>query len=381
MCLVESVGGREEKTYHHKFNFARGEAISVNLGRWQLGYLFKWQNNAKEAKHEKNLSRKRAAKKALNRNVWAFSKGSKTFQHFSHSNSSWTFQPSWLFKAHLKFVDTGKKNSPEFSVLCGLEADIATLDLERCLFNRRSTLVWHETLNATMRLGKEFHKRQLIVSPVFLQFMCWRKFTAWNFESHFIASKPDVVVILHTARQRIPRSAVCNSILERRCAGGVFARDTSRHFCMVVGVDEREMFKDVIIWCQRRSRCKGLEHCTQGTYLVKVEKRREKIQFITLAFATWLGFGFKGGSEASLATFILTGTRRWWSTNLLRLSVLFKVKRKVSIDKSFFFGNFMSDGMITWRFVKEAFIRWQLLECWMIRKIFRSFNYRLFFRK
>lgn len=183
----------------------------------------------------------------------------------------------WTQGTHLKFVDTGKKNSPKFTVLCGLETDIATFNLQRCFLDWCSTLIRHEALNAAVCFGKEFNKWQLIVGPIFLQFMSRWEFTTRDFECHFIAAKPDVVVILHAARQRIPCGAISNSVLERRCAGGIFTRDTARHFRMVVGIDEREMLKDVIIWCQRRSRCKGLEHCTQGTYLVKMEKRENPI--------------------------------------------------------------------------------------------------------
>lgn len=186
-----------------------------------------------------------------------------------------------------------------------------------------------------MGFSKEFDEWQLIVCPVLSQFMCGRKFAARDLKRDFIASKPDVVVILHAAGQRIPSSTVGNSIVERRCTDIVPARDTSRHFCMVVGVYERNVLENVIIWRQRRSWRKRLEHWTQGTYWAKVDKRK-KIPFITSAYEKQLcAFDFQGLGCISSAIIILTGARRRRSTNLLWLSVL-RDKKEILFREKFF---------------------------------------------
>lgn len=119
---------------------------------------------------------------------------------------------------HLKFVDAGKKNSPELAVLCSLESDVATFNLKRSFFNGAARRIRNEALNTAMSFREEFHKRELIVGPVLFEFMCWWEFAARNFKRDLVATEPDVVVVLHSTGQRIPSCAISDSVLERRCA-------------------------------------------------------------------------------------------------------------------------------------------------------------------
>lgn len=119
-------------------------------------------------------------------------------------------------KLYLKFVDTWKKNSPEFSIPRCLETHISALDLERSFLNGSTTRISDKTLDTTMDLSEEFHERQLIVIPILAEFMSWRVFAARDFKGHLHASVPDVVVILHSSCQWIPGSTICDAILEGR---------------------------------------------------------------------------------------------------------------------------------------------------------------------
>lgn len=124
-----------------------------------------------------------------------------------------------------------------------------------------------------MSFGKEFYHRQLIVCPVLLEFMGGWKFAAWYLESDFIASKPNVVVVLHASGKRIPCGSVGDSVLERWCACWVLTCDAPWHLCVIAGIHQWEMSEDVIIGCQGRCWCKRLEHWTQGTCLIGKEEK------------------------------------------------------------------------------------------------------------
>lgn len=150
---------------------------------------------------------------------------------------------------NLKFVNSREKDSPKFTVLCSLESHIATLDLQRCFFYGSSTLIRNETLNATVSFRKELHQWQLVVGPILFKFMSRWEFTAGNFKRNLVASKPNVVVILHSSSQRVPCRTICDTILERWGACRALTRHATRHFSMVTSVNQREMSEDVIVGC------------------------------------------------------------------------------------------------------------------------------------
>ena len=81
--------------------------------------------------------------------------------------------------------------------------------------------------------------------PVDGQLGCRRIFAARHFNGHFHRSSPDVRVILRSAGQRIPSSAVCRSIGERRRAG--LAGKAEVHGRMVPGVQIGQMLKHIVI--------------------------------------------------------------------------------------------------------------------------------------
>lgn len=115
---------------------------------------------------------------------------------------------------HHQFVNAGQQNAPEFAVARRLESDVATLDLQRCSLDRRTSAVHHEALHAAMRFGQKLDERQLIVLPVLAQLVRRRELAARHLQSHFHAAEPDVVVVLHAASQRIPSGAVRDAIVE-----------------------------------------------------------------------------------------------------------------------------------------------------------------------
>lgn len=105
---------------------------------------------------------------------------------------------SWLISIaeHLQLVDARQQDAPEFAVARRLEADVTSLDLQRCPFDWRSGRVHHETLDASVGLRQELDQRQLIVLPVFPKLVRRRKLAAAHLERDLHAAVPYVVVVL-----------------------------------------------------------------------------------------------------------------------------------------------------------------------------------------
>merc|ERR1712117_216281 len=145
-------------------------------------------------------------------------------------------------------VNSRQKNSPELSFFCCLETDISSANLHRGSLNRCKVLILDKALHSPVGLAKEPQQGLPVVLPEALKLGSGREFTAGELKSDLHAAVPDVVVVLHTPCQRVPRSAICRSVFKLR--GTHLAGFPCEHPPMVERVRPSQVFENVIIGCE-----------------------------------------------------------------------------------------------------------------------------------
>ena len=85
--------------------------------------------------------------------------------------------------------------------------------------NGHPPLVLNETPDSPVRLRQELQHGGAVVLPELGQLLVRRELAAGDLERDLHAAVPDVVVVLHAARQRVPRGAVRRAVDEFGGAG------------------------------------------------------------------------------------------------------------------------------------------------------------------
>ena len=88
--------------------------------------------------------------------------------------------------------------------------------LHWCAFNWLQSFILNKSFHSTMSFAHKLQKWVSIVVPKLWQFSAGWKLATGQFQSDFHSSVPNVVVILHTTRQRVPSCSIGCSIAELR---------------------------------------------------------------------------------------------------------------------------------------------------------------------
>ena len=88
--------------------------------------------------------------------------------------------------------------------------------LHWCAFNWLQSFILNKSFHSTMSFAHKLQKWIPIVVPKLWQFSAGWKLATGQFQSDFHSSVPNVIVILHTTRQRVPSCSIGCSIAELR---------------------------------------------------------------------------------------------------------------------------------------------------------------------
>ena len=149
---------------------------------------------------------------------------------------------------HLNAIVAGQKDAPEFAVFRCLKRSVAPFDFHGDVLQRPAVPVENETAHSSVGLANKADKGRPMFAPVDGQFRCRRVLAAGHFDGDLHRARPDVRIVLSSARQRIPGGSVGRPVGERGRAG--LARHSLVHGSVIACVRGRQMMEDVIIWRQ-----------------------------------------------------------------------------------------------------------------------------------
>jgi len=107
---------------------------------------------------------------------------------------------TWLvtFVESLEDVTSWEEDPPELAVSRGFESNVAVAEFQADSFDGKAFFVVDETADAAVNFAEEAHERLAVLLPVPREIFGRGVLAARDLQSHFHASVPHVVVVLHS---------------------------------------------------------------------------------------------------------------------------------------------------------------------------------------